>query len=108
GEASGKVVLTFAQHVDGKMIRRKIGLEAQRAPAEAPQDERRLERHGIEGIGGITDKLAARAAGRDNRDAGCEGPQGVAKLSRIGGGRACVFLLRLFVCVSTSSLSRHA
>ena len=58
-KATDSCFLTFAQHVHGEVLRRQIGPHGIGETPEAPQDERRVERHGIEGIDGVADELAA-------------------------------------------------
>src|SRR5688572_2118125 len=70
GKASGQFLLPFAQDVHRKELARQIDPHAVGVAAEAPKDQRRIERNGVEGIGGVSDKFAPVVAGGDDGHAG--------------------------------------
>ena len=71
GELVGQGDLANRQHVDGEVRGLRKDRVAARTLVDAPEDERRIERHGIEAVGGDPD-LPAIGTGRHDRDAGGE------------------------------------
>ena len=71
GKLVGQRDLADGQHVDGEVRGLRKDRVAARALVDAPEDERRIERHGIEAVGGDPD-LPAIGTGRHDRDAGGE------------------------------------
>ncbi|MNY32952.1 hypothetical protein D3C86_1672000 [compost metagenome] len=88
GEVVGQLDL-----VGGEDVYREVagGLEhglAAGALVDAPQHQRRLQRHRVEAVGGHPDLLAGRAAGGDDGDAGGEVAEGAAEHSGVEAGCA--------------------
>ena len=71
GELVGQGDLANRQHVDGEVRGLRKDRVAARTLVDAPEDERRIERHRVEAVGGDPD-LPAVGAGRHDRDAGGE------------------------------------
>ena len=78
-EAPCQSDLIVRQYVDGITLRALECGEAARAQREAPDDERWIERYGIERVGGEADEAVGRT-GRDDRDARRELRQCIAEL----------------------------
>ncbi len=72
--------LVVSQDVDGILLNPFEDRQAARAPGKAPDDKRRLQRHGIERICGEPDKTV-RCRRTDDGDARRELRQSVAKMS---------------------------
>ena len=79
GEAIRQILLIGGQHIDGVVAGLAEGGQVVRLVVEAPEDERRLERDGGEGIDGQADGVAVRVDGRDDGDAGGIAAEGVAQ-----------------------------
>ncbi len=77
--------LAVGQDVDGVLLNAFEDRQTARAPGKAPDDKRRLQRHGIERIGGEPDKTVRCRRG-DDGDARRELRQSVAKMSLCGRG----------------------
>ena len=67
------------QHIDGVMAGTAEGLEVVRGIVEAPEHQRRLQRHGREGVDGQANRLAFGVERRDDGHAGREAPVGIAQ-----------------------------
>ena len=79
-ESSRQADLVVGKDVDGIVLDAFEDRQTARAPGKAPDDKRRLQRHGIERIGGEPDK-AARCRRGDDGDPRRELRQSVAKMS---------------------------
>ncbi len=84
GETVGEVLLVDRQDVDGVMAGLAKGGEIVRAVVQAPEHQRRLQRHRREGIDGQADRMTVRVDGRDDGDAGREAAQGIAQGAGVG------------------------
>ena len=80
-EAARELDLVVREHVDDVALRVFERGEALRAPAEAPHDKRRGERDRVERVRGKADVAAVGAPRGDDRDAGRELCERVAKLA---------------------------
>src|SRR5437763_14185215 len=78
-EAPREIDLIVREDIDGVALGGLEHSETSRAPGEAPDDERRIERYRIERVRGEADE-PVRRPGRDDRDAGRELAQRIAKL----------------------------
>ncbi len=78
-EAVGDVLLIAGQDVDAVVAGLAEGFEVVRAVVEAPENKRRVERDGREGIDGQADRMTVRVDGSDHADAGGESSQGIAQ-----------------------------
>ena len=85
GELVGQGDLAHRQHVDGEVRSLRKDRVAARTLVDAPEDERRIERHRVEAVGGDPD-LPAVGAGRHDRDAGGEVAQRPTKFPGVGHG----------------------
>jgi endonuclease III len=79
GEAVGEVFLLGRQDVDGVVAGFLEGRQVVRTVVQAPEDQRRVERDGREGIDGQADGVPVRIDGRDDGDTGGEAAKGVAQ-----------------------------
>ena len=77
GEAVGDVLLINRQNIDGVMAGPAESFKIVRGVVETPQDQRRFERNGGEGIDGQPDRVPIRVYSRNNGDAGGKAPEGV-------------------------------
>ena len=75
------------EHVHGIALGVLEGGEARRAAREAPQHQRRVERHGVERVGREADGAAVGAARADDGDAGGELRERIAELAFVEGRR---------------------
>ena len=84
-KASRQLDLIVREHVNRVLRGAFEDRQAARAPRQAPDDERRLQRHRVERIGGEADEAVLGARGND-RDTGRKLRQGVAELPLGDGG----------------------
>ncbi len=82
-EALGERPLRRAQHMHGEVRRRVEGRPRPRLLADAPQQQRRVERDGGEGVRRHPLRLATGAARGHDRHAGREAPEGGAQHARL-------------------------
>ncbi|CAI07641.1 hypothetical protein ebA2697 [Aromatoleum aromaticum EbN1] len=85
-----QVLLVFRQHVDRVVFAGFEHRQALEVARQAPDDQRRVERNGVERIDRQPDRLAVRRPGRDHRDAGGEHAERVAERAGeflVGDGR---------------------
>ena len=91
-EAQRELVLLRAEHVHAEVRRGAKRGQAGRVARQAPEHQRRVERHRAERVSGQPEEAALGVARRDDRDAGREGAERVAQVSRVerrGGGLVC-------------------
>ena len=79
-EAAGELDLVVRQHVDGVTLGGPEGREVAAGVREAPDDERRIERHRVERVRGKADETAVPGVRANDRDAGGELRQRIAKV----------------------------
>ncbi|MNH04015.1 hypothetical protein D3C79_632910 [compost metagenome] len=79
GKVVGQVDLVRSQDVHGKVRGFLEHFMAGRALVDAPQDQRRVQRHRVEAVGGNADLAATGAGGSHHRHAGGKVAQGAAE-----------------------------
>lgn len=90
GEAVRDVFLIGGQHIDGVMAAIAEGGEGWRGQRDAPEQQRRLQRHGRKGVRRQPDRIAARIQRGDHGDAGGKTAEGLTQHGRAQmGGVLC-------------------
>ncbi|MNZ83416.1 hypothetical protein D3C78_1021430 [compost metagenome] len=95
GKTPGQRFLFGGQHVHVPVLLATEGRQAAGVLGQAPQHQRRIQRHGVETVGGDADRLAVGAAGSDDGHPRGKGTQGGAKCLRVEGSRSVHALPRL-------------
>ena len=84
-EMPRQLALPSRQHVDGEQARALEGRQRRRVAAQAPQHQRRIERHGRERVGGQSLELALRRARGDHGHPRRKAPERLAQAGRVHG-----------------------
>ncbi|MNZ81026.1 hypothetical protein D3C78_996820 [compost metagenome] len=83
GEVVGQGDLVRGEQVDGEVAGGLEHLPGAGALVQAPEDQRRLEGHRVEAVGGDADLVPVRAAGGDDGHPAGEVAEGAAKLAGV-------------------------